>query len=204
MPELSQSSSRLLCRGLSKQAGVSLIEVLIALVVLSVGFVGYAGLQMLGVRTASDALLRTQAIGLAENMVERMHANRSAINDVNVNGGNSLYAGLRSANINCGAPPLNCDRIGDGTAAAMCNVPELVAWDAYTVFCGFPAANGEPMGGIQGTLPNGGLAVDCIAAGGACLPGSAHQVTVSWEEFESDSGGDPVTQVRQVQLQVVP
>jgi type IV pilus assembly protein PilV len=194
------------------QRGVSLIEVLIALVVLSVGFVGYAGLQMIGVRTASDSLLRTQALNLAENMVERMHANRSAINDVEVNGGNSLYAGLRSANIDCSAPPVNCDRMGNGTAAAMCNVPELVTWDAYTVYCGFPAANGETMGGIQDTLPDGGLAVDCIGAGGACLPGSAHQVTVSWEELESDGDanadqdgdGDTLMQTRQVQLQVVP
>lgn len=186
----------------SQQRGVSLIEVLVALVVLSVGFVGYAGLQMIGVRTASDALLRTQAIGLAENMVERMHANRSAINDVDVNGGNSLYAGIRSANINCAAPPLNCDRMGDGTAASMCNVPELVAWDAFTVYCGFPAANGETMGGIQDTLPEGGLAVDCIAGGGGCLPGSAHQVTVSWEELGTT--GDGAIQTRSVQLQVVP
>jgi type IV pilus assembly protein PilV len=56
--------------------GVGLIEVLIALVVLSVGLLGLAALQASALKLAHQADIRSQATFLAYEMADRMRANR--------------------------------------------------------------------------------------------------------------------------------
>ena len=55
--------------------GFSLLEVLIALLVLSIGLIGLAGMLVVSVRTNHSAYLRTQASFLAQSMADRMRAN---------------------------------------------------------------------------------------------------------------------------------
>jgi type IV pilus assembly protein PilV len=59
----------------SRQRGFSLIEVLVAVVVLSIGLLGLAALQASTTRSNHSALLRTQATNLAYDIVDRMRAN---------------------------------------------------------------------------------------------------------------------------------
>jgi type IV pilus assembly protein PilV len=59
-------------------AGFSLIECLVALVVLAMGMLGTATLILEGLRNAHLALLRTQAVNLVSDMIERIRANPSA------------------------------------------------------------------------------------------------------------------------------
>ena len=61
-----------------RNAGFSLIEVLVALLILSIGLIGLAGLQNRGLRDNHSALLRSQAVQHAEDMLDRMRANRAA------------------------------------------------------------------------------------------------------------------------------
>lgn len=67
-------------RGVScpSQRGMSLIECLVALVVLAVGMMGTATLILEGLRNAHVALLRTQAVILVSDMIERIRANPGA------------------------------------------------------------------------------------------------------------------------------
>lgn len=58
-----------------RQAGVSLIEVLVAMLILSIGLLGMVGLQTTSLRNTQNAYLRTQATIFADDMVERMRAN---------------------------------------------------------------------------------------------------------------------------------
>lgn len=58
--------------------GFSLIEVLIALLVLAVGLLGLAFLQAAGLRFNNDSYMRSQATLLAYDLVDRMRANRKA------------------------------------------------------------------------------------------------------------------------------
>lgn len=58
--------------------GFTLVEVLVALLVLSVGLLGLAGLQLSGLRGNHSAYLRSQASVLAYDVIDRMRANRSA------------------------------------------------------------------------------------------------------------------------------
>jgi type IV pilus assembly protein PilV len=58
------------------QRGVTLLEVLISIVVLSVGLLGYAGLQTLSMKNNTSAFQRSQATMLTYDIVDRMRANR--------------------------------------------------------------------------------------------------------------------------------
>ncbi len=58
------------------QRGFTLVEVLVALVVLSIGLLGLAGLQSQGLAGNSDALMRSQATLYVYDMIERMRVNR--------------------------------------------------------------------------------------------------------------------------------
>jgi type IV pilus assembly protein PilV len=58
-----------------RQAGVSLVEVLVASVVLSIGLLGLAGLQASGLRAGQSSIHRSQAAQLAYDIVERIRVN---------------------------------------------------------------------------------------------------------------------------------
>lgn len=58
--------------------GVTLVETLVALLVLSVGMLGIAGLFVQSVRNSRTALLRTHAVNLVADMTDRIRANANA------------------------------------------------------------------------------------------------------------------------------
>lgn len=60
-----------------RESGFSLIEVLIALLVLAIGLLGLAALQAQGLRFNHDAYVRTQATHIAYDIVDRMRVNRT-------------------------------------------------------------------------------------------------------------------------------
>ena len=57
-----------------RQSGVGIIEVLIALVVVSLGVLGMASLQLTGMKHSSSGYNRSMAVLFAENMASRMRA----------------------------------------------------------------------------------------------------------------------------------
>lgn len=61
-----------------KQAGFTLIEVLVTVVVLTIGLLGLANLQAVGIRSVHSAYLRSQATQIANTAFDRMRANRPA------------------------------------------------------------------------------------------------------------------------------
>lgn len=60
-----------------RESGFSIIEVLVALIVLAIGLLGLAALQAQGLRFNHDAFVRTQATHLAYDVVDRMRVNRT-------------------------------------------------------------------------------------------------------------------------------
>ncbi len=67
------------------EAGFTLIEVLVAVLVLSIGLLGLAKLQTLGLHANHGADLRTRASLLAYDIADRMRSNRAAFVDANGN-----------------------------------------------------------------------------------------------------------------------
>lgn len=61
------------------QRGVSLIEVLVAVLIFSIGLIGVAGLLVMATRSNHAAYLRTQVTFLAGNMADRMRANATGL-----------------------------------------------------------------------------------------------------------------------------
>jgi type IV pilus assembly protein PilV len=57
--------------------GFTLVEVLVALLVLSVGMLGIAALYLDSLRASRAALYRTQAVTLASDIADRIRANRT-------------------------------------------------------------------------------------------------------------------------------
>ena len=64
---------------MNKNAGFTLIEVLIAMLVLAIGLLGLAALQVNSLRNNQSAYNRTQATLLAYEMADRMRTNKTAI-----------------------------------------------------------------------------------------------------------------------------
>lgn len=59
------------------QQGFTLLEVLVTMVVMALGLLGYAGLQVASLKNSASAYQRSQATILAYDMIDRMRANRS-------------------------------------------------------------------------------------------------------------------------------
>jgi type IV pilus assembly protein PilV len=103
------------------QAGVGLIEVLVALLVLSVGILAIIGMQISGKQANYDAVQRTTAAHLAMDLVERMRANPSELDAYvtdAVLGGGSLNA-----------PDPSCDSDADTCTAAEMAEADLYQWE---------------------------------------------------------------------------
>lgn len=98
--------------------GFTLIEVLIALVVLSIGLLGLAGLQSTGLRFNQSAAMRSQATQLAYDMADRMRANVIA-----TNAGTYIAtsSGTYSANATC--------HTTTGCTPAQMAADDLARWD---------------------------------------------------------------------------
>ena len=60
----------------AKRRGFTLLEVLVALVVLSIGVIGISALQNVSLRNSHSAMLRSQATTLSLDILDRMRANR--------------------------------------------------------------------------------------------------------------------------------
>lgn len=111
-----------------QQDGFSMIEVLVTLLVLSIGLLGLAGLQGLSLTTNNTAYQSSLATTLAGDIVNRMRANRGAALARQYH--QSSAGNLSNAEQTCGTT-------GCGAAAMASN--DLFSWD-------MALANGLPNG----------------------------------------------------------
>lgn len=113
-----------------RQSGFSMVEVLVTLVVLSLGLLGVLGLQVTGLQRNDGAYLRTQASLYAYDIADRMRANRD-------NALSGTYNLLMTDAIPSGTGIANTDRVewftdlgslpsGDGSINVAGNVATIV------------------------------------------------------------------------------
>ena len=60
---------------LSYQRGVGLVEVLVAVLLLSVAVLGFSALQLQAIKATDESLVRTQALSVVRGLAENMRAN---------------------------------------------------------------------------------------------------------------------------------
>lgn len=75
------------------QRGFTLLEVLVTMVVLSLGLLGYAGLQMATLKNSTSAYQRSQATILAYDIIDRLRANKTQA----IGGGYNIAIGAAGA-----------------------------------------------------------------------------------------------------------
>jgi type IV pilus assembly protein PilV len=119
------------------QLGVGMLEVMIALVVLVFGALGFAGLQLTALRNTSHANYRAHATLIAQDAIERVIANYDQI---------AAYRSEASwgdaASVTLGGEPPDWKKCMD----AACSRAEMAAWDIAQV--GWVAANAMPNGQV--------------------------------------------------------
>ncbi|HEX9877846.1 MAG TPA: type IV pilus modification protein PilV [Gammaproteobacteria bacterium] len=111
---------------LSGCRGVTLVEVMVSLVILSVGLLGLAGLQTRSLQFNTSAYYRTQATALAYSLADRTRANRQGAL-------NNLYNGV----FENPAPACDPNAGGGGTPAQ-----DVAAW-RNMLACQLPEGTGS-------------------------------------------------------------
>lgn len=64
---------------MKSQNGFTMVETLVALVVLAIGLLGIAALYLNSLQAGRSAIYRTQAVNLAADLADRIRSNRTAI-----------------------------------------------------------------------------------------------------------------------------
>lgn len=169
-----------------RHSGFTMIEVLITIIVVSIGLLGLAGLQISGLRANMSSEDRSKATLLANDIAERMRANPLGV-DTN------QYANINSADADCTeAPSPFCSNNAGGVSLVSetngCSPANMAAFDAWVWACGMPVAEGVQRGGVINQLVNGTATVTCNDA--TCVPGSAYTVTVNWDVLNPDRSND--------------
>jgi type IV pilus assembly protein PilV len=148
------------------QQGFTLIEVLVAVLVLALGMLGMAGLQSYAVANTHSAYLRSQATILAYDMVDRMRANRQD-------------AQIGSYDVAFNTPPTGAFNCENNVCA---NTANMASFDLDQWKCMLGAWNADPVCAgmnITGRLPNGD--------GQITRNGLVHTVTVRWDDRDVDA-----------------
>lgn len=150
------------------QAGLSLLEILIATVVLSAGLLGLAGMQIAALKTTHNSYQVQQATWLLHDLLERMRANRQGVVEGKYVLNTDTPTELLSTATYCAnpAPSKNC-------LSSTCNGQELAAADLYRVICGYGGSDG-----IDASLMNGQMSVTCLS--GDCNNGVS--IKLRWQE----------------------
>lgn len=144
------------------QSGVGLIEILVAVIIISIGFLAVAKMQVEGMRYSQNAYFNAQASLMLKDITDRMRSNR---------------AGVAAGNYNSVSTQANLVLPACVSAKLPCSTSELAEkdiaeWSAYLH---------APQGATKYTplLPSS----DSIAAVGTITPNlGLYNISVSWSE----------------------
>lgn len=158
-----------------RTAGLSMIEVLVTIVIITFGMLGIAGMLLKSIESGAVSSGRGIAVWQANEMADRMRANMAGVRAGNYDALN--YALVTNCNSTC--------------LTAQCTPDQQANFD----FCLWNAQN-------QRVLPLGRGSV-ALAPGGGCATSQffcAFDITVSWDESKT---GDPLA-LKQYVLRVEP
>jgi type IV pilus assembly protein PilV len=191
----------------SKNYGFSLLEVLISLVILSVGMMGLAGLKVVAIKGTNEAHFRHEASLLIMDMADRIRANPAGVD----NGSYEAHGGISIATDK--SPSTMCNNNA-------CDPDELATYDMYSV-----ALN------LSRTVPGSSVSITCpsndcsttaaipegVDAAGLPVPAVAkikkiHTLEITWKELKQksedrtidDANNKAEFHIRRIKLDIVP
>jgi type IV pilus assembly protein PilV len=136
----------------AQQSGFTMVEVLVALIVLAIGLLGIAALYLNSLQAGRTAIYRTEAVALAADLADRIRMNRTA-----QAGYGSLFTDVEVADADC-------------ATTGGCTDVELAATDL---------SNWK--NALAQALPNGQGQVDVVLPVAAGEP-TTYLITVRWAE----------------------
>jgi type IV pilus assembly protein PilV len=148
--------------------GFTLVEVLVSLVVLSVGLLGMAKLVLVSAHSNDSAYLRSQATALGYEILDNMRSNMTA----------ATATGYDTPLGTTPAAPTSC--VGTGT---VCTPSQQAAWDVYSWKQHLDSANA-----LGGGLPSGKGSVVTSAT----VPVTA-TIIVQWDDSAAQCAFGPCT-----------
>ena len=162
----------------NKQAGFSLMEVLISLIILAIGLLGLSALQLTALQRNTSAYNRSIAVNLAYDIADRMRANKVAAD-----------AGDYITGIGDG-PSNTANCIGNA-----CSAGDLASFDKDEWKCQLGAYNGVACNGkLEGDLP--------LGDGQIVRNGDVYTITIMWDDERNgvavnaaNCGSDPEVNV---------
>ena len=138
--------------------GFTLIEVLVAIVLLSIGLLGVAGMQLSGLRYHQGAYVRAQATALLSDMADRLRTNPTGVgagsyNSITINTTSSGWQSSLPADPDC--------------ATNVCTPANQVALDT------------RQWGLALGQLPR--------ATGTVARAGQIFTITIAWQDLDTNA-----------------
>lgn len=125
---------------MNKQKGITLIEVLVTLLVTTVGLLGLAALQLKALQATADSGQRTQAVWLMQDLVERMRANPRA--------DDSKYV----AAVSCGTQPVQCAPTPDKPSVT-CTADQMAYFDLWEAQCRYSSTSDKMYNSRDALVP---------------------------------------------------
>ena len=146
-----------------KNTGFSLLEILISLVIMSVGMVGLAGLKLVAIKGTNEAHFRHEASLLMADLADRMRANEEAVD-------NGAYELSTAVDLST-APSPDC-------SSTACTADELAEYDQYQIAKKMSVA--MPGSLLRITCPNN----DCSTVADVK---AEHTIAINWKERKDKS-----------------
>lgn len=150
-------------QGFRRQRGLSLLEVLMAILVMSIGVLGVAGMLTSSKQGNLDALQRSLAAQYANSLIERMRANPLALSTYTNNGSGQTITAVPSTLTSC---------------ASDCTREQLAQFDLDQVTSTVFGA-----GELTGGAPTGGLSDPSICVSGPASGNGLYSVAVAWRSM---------------------
>ncbi len=153
-----------------REQGFTLIEVLIATLVLTVGLLGIAAMQMVSFQTNQSAYMRSQATFLAQDILDRIRANQRGYRNT------TIYDAIDTDNAGTIPASPGCKTGDAGCTPAQMGLEDTREWVQNFV-------NIDGVAGYRPVLLNGSGRVERGA-------GNTFTVTVSWDDRDYDLEGN--------------
>lgn len=161
---------------ITHQNGATMIEVLVAILVFSIGLLGIATTQTLGLTTTQSALHRSYAAQLSYELIDvlRMNPEETDLDFDGLNATNSIFSAYDTT-VDDYDTVANCLAVGDGCTSNEMAQTGMAQWEDR----------------LDDTLPNSDATLT--------LNGDIYTLTIIWSDFRNnqtiiDAQGDDLAQ----------
>ena len=159
-----------------KQTGFTLIEILVSLLILSIGLLGLAALQLTGMKHSQSAHYRSLAVNLAYDIADRIRVNRGETYST------ALTDAPPSVSTDCESNSVNCTPAQLATFDIAHSKCSLGDWDSNGTNTSTVCTNTL---NVEGDLPLGDGAIS--------KSGDIYTITVKWDDTRSGTADTTFT-----------